>query len=159
MAVRVLGIDPGLGRVGYGIVERRGSALCAVEFGLIETPPIETGQRLVQIHSRILELLEAHQPQAMAIERLHFARNQTTAMDVARASGVVLLCAAHHGLGVAEFSPAQVKLSVVGQGNADKKQVQFMVRQILKLQSTPKPDDVADALAVAITHCLAFSVR
>jgi len=150
--VRILGIDPGLERVGYGVVDRKGSRLTAVEFGMVETPRIAIPDRLRQIYDEINALIERTQPDAVATERQLFAANKTTAMDVAKALGVVLLATQRRGLPWSEYSPPEVKLAVVGQGNADKKQVQFMVAKLLSLTQAPKPDDVADALAIAITH-------
>lgn len=151
---RVLAFDPGLERLGYGCVDRNGSRLTEIEHGLIETPRVALGERLCLLHERTAELLERLRPDAVACERLFFAKNQTTAMDVAKALGVVLLAAGQRGLQVAEYSPPEVKLAVVGHGGAEKQQVQFMVAKLLGLENPPKPDDVADALAVAICHAL-----
>ncbi len=150
----VLGIDPGLERMGYGLVRREGSKLTPVAWGLFETPRIATCDRIKLLYEQLCEVIAEHDPDAVAIEKLFFTKNQTTAMDVARASGVVLLAAAQKGLQVQEYSPPQIKLSVVGNGAAEKKQIQFMVVRLLSLKETPKPDDVADALAIAITHAL-----
>lgn len=152
--VLILGIDPGLERIGYGLVLREGSRLTAVDFGLIQTPRVELALRLQEIYRAVTEVLEKHRPDALAAERLLFTVNKTTAMDVAKAVGVILLAGSQQGLVVAEYSPPEVKQSVVGNGSADKKQVQFMVTRILGLKEPPKPDDVADALAVAITHAM-----
>ncbi len=150
----ILGIDPGLERIGYGVVRREGSQLSAVDYGLIQTPRVELALRLQQIYRSVSEVLDKHKPDALAAERLLFTVNKTTAMDVAKAVGVILLAGSERGLVVAEYSPPEVKQSVVGNGSAEKKQVQFMVTRILGLKETPKPDDVADALAVAITHAM-----
>ena len=148
----ILGIDPGLERIGYGIVKREGSRLTVIDYGLIETPRTNVPDRVRIIHERVVELIDRHQPDQMATERLLFAVNKTTAMDVAKALGVVLLAGAQKGLPWCEYSPPEIKQSVVGNGSADKKQVQFMVTKILSLPAPPKPDDVADALAIAVTH-------
>jgi crossover junction endodeoxyribonuclease RuvC len=148
----ILGIDPGLERIGYAVVRRTGSQLAALDYGLIHTPRIAVPDRLKLIHDEVLRLVETHQPDALATERLLFTVNKTTAMDVAKALGVVMLAASERGLVWAEYSPPEVKQSVVGVGNADKKQVGFMVTRILGLEKPPKPDDIADALAIAITH-------
>ena len=148
----ILGIDPGLERIGYGVVKRQGSRLTVVAYGLIETPRIAVPDRVRLLHERVVSIIEEHQPDAMATERLLFTVNKTTAMDVAKALGVVLLAGSQKGLPWCEYSPPEVKQSVVGQGNADKKQVQFMVTKLLNLPAPPKPDDVADALAIAVTH-------
>lgn len=150
----ILGIDPGLERLGYGLVKREGSRLQAIEYGLIETPRIELASRLLLLHERTLELLELHKPAALATEKLLFSVNKTTAMDVAKALGVVMLAAGQHGLQVNEYTPPEVKQAVVGVGNADKRQVTFMVSKLLSLANPPKPDDVADALAIAICHAM-----
>jgi crossover junction endodeoxyribonuclease RuvC len=148
----VLGIDPGLERIGYGVIRREGSRLTALDYGLIETPRIALPDRIRLLHERVTELIEEHQPNAIATERLLFTVNKTTAMDVAKALGVILLATSQKGIAWTEYSPPEVKQSVVGVGNADKKQVQFMVTKLLNLPKPPKPDDVADALAIAVTH-------
>ncbi|MEZ0325177.1 MAG: crossover junction endodeoxyribonuclease RuvC [Fimbriimonas sp.] len=148
----ILGIDPGLERVGYGIVRREGSRLTPITFGLIQTPRIDLPDRVRLVHEEVVKLIDEHQPSAMATERLLFTVNKTNAMDVAKALGVVLLAASLKGIPWTEYSPPEVKQSVVGNGNADKKQVGFMVTKLLSLEKEPKPDDVCDALAVAITH-------
>lgn len=150
--MRILGIDPGLERIGFGLVKRIGSRLEAIEYGLIQTPRIGLPDRLRLIHEEATALIERAQPDAIATERLLFTVNKTTAMDVAKALGVVLLTTAQAGLPWTEYSPPEVKQSVVGNGNADKKQVQFMVCKLLSLRDAPKPDDVTDALAIAICH-------
>ena len=150
----VLGIDPGLERVGYAFVRRDGSRLSPVDYGLIETPRIDLASRLNLIHEQISKLIEVHRPNTGAIERVLFAVNKTTAMDVAKASGVLILACRQAGVPIGEITPPEVKLGVVGNGAAEKKQVQFMVAKLLGLAAVPKPDDVADALAVAIAHAL-----
>ncbi len=148
----ILGIDPGLESIGYGVVRKVGSKIEAIDYGLIKTPRILIPERLKLIHDGVVELIEKHHPDAMATERLLFTKNVTTAMDVAKALGTILLAAADTGIEWAEYSPPEVKRAVVGNGNADKKQVTFMVRRLLALKEDPKPDDVADALAIAICH-------
>ncbi len=150
----ILGVDPGLERIGYGVIEKSGSQIKAIDYGLIKTPKVEIGTRLKLAHDQFAELLVKTKPDHFATERLFFAKNQTTAFDVAKALGVVLLAASEYGLAPHEYSPPEVKQSVVGNGAADKKQVQFMVTRLLGLKEAPKPDDVADALAVAITHAM-----
>lgn len=152
--MKILGIDPGLERIGFGLVEKQGSQIKAIEWGLIQTPRVPIAERLLILSDKIDELLQRTQPDAMAMERLFFAKNQTTVMDVAKACGVILVGAARRGLEATEYSPPEVKLSVVGNGAAEKKQVEFMVVRILGLPSAPKPDDVADALAIAVTHAM-----
>ena len=150
----ILGIDPGLGRMGWGLVAREGSRLTPVAYGLLETQPGELGDRLRLLHEEVTRLLAEHRPDALATEKLFFTKNQTTAMDVAKALGCVLLAAAQAGVPVSDYSPPEVKLGVVGTGGADKRQVQYMVAKLLGLKDAPRPDDVADALAIAITHAL-----
>ena len=153
----VLGIDPGTARLGYGVVERQGSQLTMLDYGCLETVndrPLE--QRLLLIHEGIDELIRTHRPEAMGVERLFFNKNVQTAMAVGQARGVVLLTAAQHGLPVLEYGPHEVKLAVTGYGKAPKDQVQRMVQLVLSMSQIPKPDDAADALAVAV--CTAHAV-
>jgi crossover junction endodeoxyribonuclease RuvC len=156
--VIVLGIDPGTALTGYGIVERSGSQLRAVDYGALETLSTQAlPQRLLEIHNGILELIDAHRPRFLGVERLFFNRNVQTAFAVGQARGVVLLAAAERGVPVFEYGPHEVKLAVTGYGRAGKDQVQRMVQLMLGMSSLPKPDDAADALAVAI--CLAHGQR
>ena len=152
MDMIILGIDPGLERIGYGIVRREGSRLEAVDFGLITTPRIALPDRIRLAHEETLRILDERKPDALVTERLLFTVNKTTAMDVAKVLGAILLAASIRGIPWCEYAPPEVKQSVVGNGSADKKQVQFMVAKLLGLKTAPKPDDVADALAIAITH-------
>jgi crossover junction endodeoxyribonuclease RuvC len=155
--VIVLGIDPGTARLGYGIVERQGSQLTMLEYGCVETTndrPLE--QRLLLIHEALTDLIETHRPEAMGVERLFFNKNVQTAMAVGQARGVVLLVGAQHGLPVFEYGPHEVKLAVTGYGRAPKDQVQRMVQLVLSMSQMPKPDDAADALAVAV--CTAHAI-
>lgn len=154
----VLGIDPGTALTGYGIVERQGSQLRAVAYGCLETLPTHgLPQRLLEIHNGVLELIDAHNPLFVGVERLFFNRNVQTAFAVGQARGVVLLAAAERGIPVFEYGPHEVKLAVTGYGRAGKNQVQRMVQLMLGMAALPKPDDAADALAVAI--CLAHGQR
>jgi len=153
----ILGIDPGLERVGYGVIKREGSQLTSIAYGLIHTPKISLPDRVRLVHEAVLEIIDTHNPDSIATERLLFTVNKTNAMDVAKSLGVILLAGSLRGLPWTEYSPPEVKQTVVGNGSADKKQVQFMVTKLLNLATTPKPDDVADALAIAITH--AFRTR
>ena len=152
--MRILGIDPGLERIGYGVVDREGSRLTPIDFGLIETPRISLPDRLALAQEELSTLIAKHKPQSIATEKLLFAVNRKTAMDVAKALGMILLTTAQHQVPWCEYAPSEVKLAVVGTGAADKKQVQFMVTRLLSLEKTPKPDDVADALAIAICHAM-----
>jgi len=152
--MKILGIDPGLERIGCGLIEKKGSQLIVLHHGLIQTPRIALPERLSLIHKGVIELLDTHRPDAVATERLLFTVNKTTAMDVAKALGVILLACSERGLEWTEYSPPEIKQAVVGHGAAEKRQVQFMVQKLLGLMDPPKPDDVADALAIAITHAL-----
>jgi crossover junction endodeoxyribonuclease RuvC len=149
--VRVLGIDPGTALMGYGVVESEGSRERAVAYGCLETPSdMLPEKRLQTLYRGVVELMLTYKPEAVAVEELFFGRNVTTAIYVGQARGVVLLAAADNGVPLREFTPMQVKMAVTGYGRADKAQVQAMVKMLLGLAQTPKPDDVADALAVAI---------
>jgi len=150
--LRILGIDPGTARMGYGIVEDAGgSRERAVTYGCLETPSGMLAEvRLQTLYRGVVDLMLTYKPEALAVEELFFGRNVTTAIHVGQARGIVLLAAADNGIPVREFTPMQVKMSVTGYGRADKPQVQQMVRTLLGLREVPKPDDVADALAVAI---------
>ncbi len=150
--MRVLGLDPGLERIGYGLILREGSRLIPVDFGLITTPRIALHDRLRLIHEEVTSLVDRLQPDELATEKLLFSVNVKTAMDVSKALGVLLLVGSQKGLPWNEYTPPQIKLSVVGNGAAEKKQVQYMVTKLLGLKEAPKPDDVADALAIAICH-------
>jgi crossover junction endodeoxyribonuclease RuvC len=150
--VIVLGIDPGTAALGYGVVERTGGSLRAVDYGLIATSPeLSLPDRLLRIHEALGELIETHEPGLMGVERLFFSKNAQTAFGVGQARGVVLLAAAQHGIPVREATPNEIKMGVTGFGAADKEQVARMVAVILRLEQPPTPDDTADALACAIT--------
>lgn len=149
--MRIMGIDPGIAIVGFGIIEQKGNQLKAVEYGSIQTEAgLSTATRLKQIYDASTMLFQQHQPQVVAIEKLFFNRNVTTAFTVAQARGVVMLAAEEAGVSITEYTPLQVKMGVVGYGQAEKRQVQEMVKMLLSLPKIPKPDDVADALAIAI---------
>ena len=152
----VLGIDPGTAATGYGVVERTGSKLRVIDYGCLETLSTQAlPARLLEIHRAVTELIITHKPAHVGVERLFFNRNVQTAFAVGQARGVVLLAAAEHGLPVFEYGPHEVKLAVTGYGRADKMQVQRMVQMVLGMAKLPKPDDAADALAVAI--CVAHA--
>lgn len=151
--MRIIGIDPGIAIVGFGIVEKQGSQLKPVQYGSIQTEAgLPVPLRLKQIFEAMQSLLHTYQPEEMAVEKLFFNRNVTTAFTVGQARGVILLSAELAGIPVYEYTPLQVKQAVTGYGGAEKKQIQEMVRLLLKLKEAPKPDDVADALGIAITH-------
>jgi crossover junction endodeoxyribonuclease RuvC len=151
--LRILGIDPGIAIVGFGFVDKRGSRLLPVQYGCIQTEAnTDTAVRLRQIYDAIGKLIDTYRPDSVALEKLFFNRNVTTAFTVGQARGVLMLAAVQKGLAIDEYTPLQVKQAIVGYGKAEKRQVQEMVRMLLNLRETPKPDDAADALAVAICH-------
>ncbi len=149
--MRILGIDPGTAKTGYAIVDELEGHLQLVTLGVITTPAKDSlASRLQQIYAELVEIVAAHSPDASAVEELFFSRNARTAMSVGHARGVALLALADAGLPIAEYTPMQIKQAVTGYGNAGKQQVQEMVRVLLGLAETPRPDDAADAAAVAI---------
>lgn len=150
----VIGIDPGTAITGYGLVQDDASGgLTLCTYGVILTPPEQPlSERLLDLYRQLNELLLLHRPQSGAVEKLFFQRNVRTAMSVGQARGVVLLSLAQAGIPVSEYTPLEVKQAVAGYGGADKNQVQQMVRALLALPEVPRPDDAADALAVAICH-------
>ncbi len=149
----ILGIDPGLAIVGWGVIEYRNSKFRTVAYGSIQTPAgMRTEERLSAIFDGMNELIEKYRPDAMAVEELFFNTNVTTGIRVAEARGVILLAAERAGIPMQEYTPMQVKQAVTGYGKAEKRQVITMVTMLLSLQKPPKPDDTADALAIAICH-------
>ena len=152
--MRVLGIDPGYAIVGWGVVDYQGNRFSPVGFGAGTTAAgVDFEKRLEQVYQGVKEVFETYRPEALSIEKLFYQHNQTTVIGVAEARGVILLAAAQAGVPIFEYTPMQVKQSVSGYGMAVKKQVQEMTRILLHLPTVPKPDDTADALAMAITHC------
>ncbi|MBP2628225.1 MAG: Crossover junction endodeoxyribonuclease ruvC [Firmicutes bacterium] len=155
-----LGIDPGTAICGYGVVDLQGSHLKVLDYGAIETSPIlSDAERLVIIHHEIDVLIKKYKPELVGVELLFFNKNVRTAMTVGQARGVILLAAAQNNVNLVEFTPLQVKQSVVGYGKATKEQVIYMTQRLLNLPSKPHPDDVADALAVAICTVHSVNVR
>ena len=151
--MRILGLDPGTGRTGYGIVDVEDGHLSVVTYGVISTPARQPApQRLQTIYQELNQLLTTYQPDTAGVEEVFFGRNITTALSVGQARGVLLLALANAGLTIGEYSPPKIKDAVTGYGKANKAQVQLMVRNLLNLEETPRPDDAADGLAVAITH-------
>ena len=151
--MRILGIDPGYGIVGFGIIDYENSNYKVVDYGVIETPKEEDiSVRLAMIYDAIGKLTETFEPDQIAVEELFYFKNQTTVIPVAEARGVILLAAVHSCGEIFEYTPLQIKQALTGNGRAEKAQVQFMVKAILGLEKIPKPDDAADALAVAICH-------
>lgn len=157
---RILGIDPGTGILGFGVIDvAPGGQPVLVDAGVIRTPVHEDDAvRLLTIYDELTEIIKQNKPQIMSVEKLFFARNVTTAMTVSQARGVVLLTAMQAGMEIHEYTPMQIKQAVTGYGSADKKQMQEMVRIILKLKEVPKPDDAADALAAAITQSMQMKI-
>jgi crossover junction endodeoxyribonuclease RuvC len=149
--VIVLGIDPGTAALGYGIVESTRGRVREVDHGCLETSPdTSLPERLLAIHALVDELIASHQPAVVAVERLFFSKNVQTAFGVGQARGVVLLAAAQHRVPVREATPSEVKSAIAGYGAADKEQVQRMVQMVLGMAERPRPDDAADALAIAV---------
>jgi len=147
----ILGIDPGTATTGYGILENRNRRLELLEYGCILTQKNKpTALRLLEIYQDLTKLIKKYRPQIIAVESVFFYNNVKTAIAVAQARGVVLLCGEQQKLKLQEFTPLQIKNSLTGYGKAEKKQVQYMVMKLLGLERVPKPDDAADALAVAI---------
>ncbi|MCR4442070.1 MAG: crossover junction endodeoxyribonuclease RuvC [Peptococcaceae bacterium] len=153
----ILGVDPGTAATGYGVLEQKGSSFMPIEYGVIRSAKEkDAAQRLYEIFLGINRVIDNFKPQHLAIEELFFNKNLKTALVVGQARGVIILASHLKGLPVFEYTPLQVKQAVVGYGRAEKQQVQFMVRAILNLPEIPKPDDAADALAVAICHGHSF---
>lgn len=151
--MRILGIDPGVAIVGFGVVDSEGGTQRMVQYGAINTPAnTPLAARLVQIEQDLTELLQQFKPDEVAIEELFFSKNITTGIAVAHARGVILATVEKAGIPLYEYTPMQVKQAVVGYGLAEKNQVMDMTKRLLKLRSVPKPDDAADALAIAICH-------
>lgn len=149
----ILGIDPGLAIVGWGVIEYSGGRIRPVAYGSIQTPSTtKTEDRLVDIYCEMEKLIDKFKPDCLSVEELFWNTNQTTGIRVSEARGVILLSAAKKGIPIYEYTPLQVKQAVVGYGRAEKKQVISMVTMLLKLDKPPKPDDTADALAVAMCH-------
>ena len=158
--MRILGIDPGYATVGYGIIENDNGKLRPIGYGAIETPTsLSTAERLILIEKRTTELVLDVTPDEIAIEELFFNTNITTGIAVAHGRGVLLYAAEKCGVPLYEYTPSQVKLAVTGYGKAEKRQVMDMTRRLLKLKAVPRPDDAADALALALCHARSFTSR
>ena len=158
--MRIIGIDPGTGILGFGVIDIINTQPVLVDAGVIRTPVHEDDSvRLLTIYNELTEIIAQTQPAVMSVEKLFFARNVTTAMTVSQARGVVLLTAMQAGMKVYEYTPMQIKQALTGYGSADKKQMQEMVRIILKLKLVPKPDDAADALAAAICQSMQMKIN
>ena len=158
--MRVLGIDPGSLKSGYGLVDEQQGQLTVVDYGVIRTvPDTPLAQRLLLISTRLQELIARHAPDEVAVEDVFVAKNAQSSLKLGQARGAILLTVAQAGLPVAEYTPLEVKQSAVGYGRADKEQVQQMVKVLLRLKEIPTPDDAADALAIAICHHHSVKVR
>lgn len=153
--MRIIGIDPGTGILGFGVVDIHGNKMAMVDAGVVKTPahtPLD--ERLEEIYDSLMAIIAETKPQCMSIEKLFFSRNVTTAISVSHARGVAMLAGRKYTLPIYEYTPLQIKQTITGYGKADKKQMQEMVRLHLRLKQIPKPDDAADALAAAITHAM-----
>lgn len=151
--MKVLGIDPGTGITGYGLIEEDNAGLAVIDFGTIQTAAgLAMPERLLILYEKLNEVILLHQPDSAAVEKLFFQKNVRTALSVGQARGVILLCLARANIPIGEYTPLEVKQAVAGYGGAEKLQVQLMVKALLNLEQNPKPDDAADALAVAICH-------
>ncbi|MDR2587078.1 MAG: crossover junction endodeoxyribonuclease RuvC [Coriobacteriales bacterium] len=151
--VIILGIDPGLANTGWGIIEQRGTRRRALAYGCISTDAAtDIAQRLRQIHDELVAVIERYQPSEVGVEVVYFGSNAKSALATGQARGAALVAVASQGLVVGEYSPTRVKQVIVGEGHAEKQQVQYMVKALLKLDHTPTPDHAADALAVALCH-------
>ena len=151
--MRVLGIDPGTAIVGYGVIDFEKGKYNVVDYGCIYTDkdlPME--QRLCEIYEQLTELIKKYSPEHMAVEELFYFKNNKTVISVGQARGVILLCGQQNGVKIQGYTPLQVKIGITGYGKAEKKQVQLMVQKFLGMKEIPKPDDAADALAIAFTH-------
>ena len=151
--MRILGIDPGLATTGFGCLETNGQQHQLIDAGVIQTPAGQPEpQRLATIYSELVQIIDQSKPTVASVERLFFARNVTTALAVSQAKGVILLALQQANLDIVEYTPLQVKSSLIGYGRATKAQIQEAVKNVLKLEKRPTPDDCADALALALTH-------
>lgn len=158
--MRILGIDPGTGILGFGVIDADKGQVKMVDAGVIRTPAKQDDAvRLQTIYEELTAIIAETKPQVMSVEKLFFVQNITTGMTVAQARGVVLLAGQQAGLDIYEYTPLQIKQALTGYGHAEKKQIQEMVRVILKLKTVPKPDDCADALAAAIIHSMTNHLR
>jgi crossover junction endodeoxyribonuclease RuvC len=158
--MRILGIDPGIGRMGWAVVDAKGAKCTAIRYGCHETAPNSpVEERLASIYNFLVTLIEEERPEALAIEELFFNTNAKTAFVVGQARGVVLLLAGQHRIPTAIYTPLQVKTAITGYGRAEKGQIGQMVKMLLHLESVPKPDDTCDALAIAITHAFSYKLQ
>ena len=158
--MRILGIDPGVATIGFGLVRAERNRNQLLRYGVITTPPgIPLSNRLLQISNDMEELIHAFHPDEMAVEELFFNKNITTGIGVAQARGVILTEAERFGVPIFEYAPSQVKLAVAGYGKAEKRQIMDMTKRLLSLRTVPRPDDAADALAIALCHARSYTSR
>lgn len=158
--ITILGVDPGTARVGWGVIEENGGKITAKAYGCITTEKIHAPEaRLSQIYTAFIQLLKTYKPAQVSVEDLFFATNAKTAIAVGQARGVILLAAARAKIPVASYSPMTIKKTICGSGSADKAQVGKMVARLLRLKEIPKPDDTADALAIATTHGFSYKLK
>jgi len=158
--MRILGIDPGIARTGWGVIDVISAKLQVISYGCIETPAgMEIGKRLNVVYDQILDLLNEYEPEGVGIEELFFNTNSKTAFVVGQARGVIMLAVAQKKIPLSIYTPLQVKMAVTGYGRAEKKQVGQMIKTLLKLDTIPKLDDTTDALAIAITHAFSYKIN
>ncbi len=149
----IIGIDPGIALMGFGVIDVQKNKTTVLDYGVVSTPKTDTLPiRLSKVYQGICQLIEKYKPDQMAVEELFFTKNTKTGIAVAEGRGVALLAAVHHNVALFEYTPNQIKQALTGTGRAEKNQVQYMVKAILHLTTIPKPDDAADALAVALCH-------
>lgn len=158
--MRTIGIDPGTATTGFAVLEEKNKSLFLLDYGCINTPKnIEMPERLKVISDKLKQVIKKYKPDNIAVEDLFFCSNAKTAIKVGQARGVILLTAAQNKIKVFEYTPLQIKLALTGYGRADKKQIQYMVKSILKCKDIPKPDDAADAIAIAICHLNSYKLK
>ena len=149
----VIGIDPGLATVGFGVIKAEKEKVTPISYGCIRTSPDkQTPQRLLEIYNEITSLFEKYKPEVIAVEKLFFSKNVTNGLSVSEARGVIFLAAEQQNISIFEYTPNQVKQAITGSGRADKKQVQDMIKRLLGLDKIPEPDDAADGLSIALCH-------
>ncbi len=149
----IIGIDPGLATVGFGVIRKEKNGATAISYGCIRTSPEKQNpERLMEIYNEVNALFEKYSPSAVAVEKLFFTNNITSAMGVSEARGVIFLAAQQKNIPVIEYTPNQIKQAITGSGRADKKQIQEMIKRLLKLNELPQPDDAADGLSIALCH-------
>jgi len=156
----ILGVDPGTARLGWGVIKLVNNEPSAIDYGCLTTSSQSSEpQRLTQLFNRFQTLIDHYSPQAISIEDLFFFKNQTTVIKVGQARGVILLASQLKKVNTFSYSPLQIKLAITGYGRADKHQIQLMTKSVLRLKTIPRPDDVADALAIALTHAFTYKMK